>query len=45
MFHLASYLKQFAAYIAYKESLLNTLSKKILIIRFFQIHIFTEILL
>ncbi|PUD00767.1 hypothetical protein C2S02_02930 [Helicobacter pylori] len=31
VFHLASCLKQFAAYIAYKESLLNALSKKVFV--------------
>ncbi|ERA61404.1 hypothetical protein HMPREF1398_00217 [Helicobacter pylori GAM117Ai] len=45
VFHLASCLKQVAAYIAYKESLLNALSKKVFVKGFFKYIVFTEILL
>ncbi|EMH17623.1 hypothetical protein HMPREF1448_01163 [Helicobacter pylori HP260AFi] len=31
VFYLASYLKQFAAYINHKESLFNALSKKVFV--------------
>ncbi|NHA51349.1 hypothetical protein EWZ70_06255 [Helicobacter pylori] len=45
VFHLASCLKQVVAYIVYKESLLNALSKKVFVKGFFKYIVFTEILL